>query len=557
MDGACSSDTMDFLVCYGEDTFVIKVGSSDELLSSIRQKFSISESIQLKLKVYNNDWNEWVNISLHELKGKEKLKVFTDTLPGLDVFEIPWTSPVTGSSAESSFLDSDVAEALEGGDDLSSEISSPSTSHQEMDQLLSQQLPSTPQAATQQEVEHPSSIEKNVSSAALKPMRSIGSSSFTLQRREIPLKPWPSKFEIPVTSMSHTLRCSLEKGIFPNERLRRQLIQVLYDKMTEYERYPTKRQYDDVACALVETFPHLAHNIPCAKPYDFWKVKLSDKFRNERKHLLGAALPARKKIKISPSGHTLMNADETKGLGEDERSVEMHQKFMKQELLKKKINMAKVRELMDVTFWHRRKSIIETRLMVSNLLEKYPALKDYQELQREFQRITASETPISSLKTNMQTMAKDIRRVMLTKKKEKVIQLNLQDIVSSDPAREKDLEITSAVFLLPYLFSKSSSLINHYEKRNDIQDASPCLLWEGDSPLAATSLAIMAEGEIFGRSSNAMEALATLIATYWVFDMAYPKQDKDFFNFCEVALLKLTSVQPTRQTSNMLIKLRC
>lgn len=59
------------------------------------------------------------------------------------------------------------------------------------------------------------------------------------------------------------------------------------------------------------------------------------------------------------------------------------------------------------------------------------------QLQREFQRITASETPISSLKTNMQTMAKDIRRVMLTKKKEKVIQLNLQDIVSSDPAREK------------------------------------------------------------------------------------------------------------------------
>lgn len=55
-------------------------------------------------------------------------------------------------------------------------------------------------------------------------------------------------------------------------------------------------------------------------------MKLSDKFRNERKHLLGAALPARKKIKISPSGHTLMNADETKGLGEDERSVEMHQK---------------------------------------------------------------------------------------------------------------------------------------------------------------------------------------------------------------------------------------
>lgn len=48
--------------------------------------------------------------------------------------------------------------------------------------------------------------------------------------------PWPSKFEIPVTSMFHTLRCSLEKGAFPDERIRRQLIQVLYDKMTEYER---------------------------------------------------------------------------------------------------------------------------------------------------------------------------------------------------------------------------------------------------------------------------------------------------------------------------------
>lgn len=72
-------------------------------------------------------------------------------------------------------------------------------------------------------------------------------------------------------------------------------------------------------------------------------------------------------------------------------------RFMKQELLKKKINMAKVRELMDVTFWHRRKSIIETRLMVSNLLEKYPALKDYQEVQSYFSVLTNLQTNVFML----------------------------------------------------------------------------------------------------------------------------------------------------------------
>lgn len=48
-------------------------------MSSIREKFKIPEHVQVKVKAYGSDWNEWVKTSVEERKGKEKLKVFQTT----------------------------------------------------------------------------------------------------------------------------------------------------------------------------------------------------------------------------------------------------------------------------------------------------------------------------------------------------------------------------------------------------------------------------------------------------------------------------------------------
>lgn len=56
---------------------------------------------------------------------------------------------------------------------------------------------------------------------------------------------------------------------------------------------------------------------------DYWKTKLSDKFRNERKHMkdLGISQPV-KRMKKSPGGHAVHH--EHCPDGEDEHSMHMH-----------------------------------------------------------------------------------------------------------------------------------------------------------------------------------------------------------------------------------------
>lgn len=65
----------------------------------------------------------------------------------------------------------------------------------------------------------------------------------------------------------------------------------------------------------------------------------------------------------------------------------------------------------------------------------------------------------------------------------------------------------------------------------------------------------MAEGETFGTTTNILNGLATLMATYFAFDMAYPKESKDFFVFVDAVLLKLSG-KPTRTVTNLLSKLK-
>ncbi|KAJ8036248.1 hypothetical protein HOLleu_20164 [Holothuria leucospilota] len=289
---------------------------------------------------------------------------------------------------------------------------------------------------------------------------------------------------------------------------------------------------------------------------DYWKVKLVDKFRNERKFLVSAE----KEPVKSPSGHVLSTSNDAQ-LGEDEHSVEKHQSWMKQECQKKKPDQKKkkkIRDLMELTFWHRRKVIISERTMVVNTLELYPALKDSYELQEEFERIPGERALSASLKANLSEMSKKIMKIVEKKNREKVSKLNLglHLAVAVNDSEKKDLEVAAAAFMLPVMFKTSNVIIKYESGEQRKGDGAPCLLWKGESPLTAESSLVRAEGEEFGQTKNIFEGIATLTVTYWTFDMAYPSKENSLFNFLEVALFKLRSSKPCRQTSNMLMKMK-
>ena len=62
--------------------------------------------------------------------------------------------------------------------------------------------------------------------------------------------------------------------------------------------------------------------------------------------------------------------------------------------------------------------------------------------------------------------------------------------------------------------------------------------------------------EALANATTLLEGLTLLVETYYVFDMKYPKDAKDVFNFIECCLLKMKAVKPSRCVSTALIKLQ-
>lgn len=192
---------------------------------------------------------------------------------------------------------------------------------------------------------------------------SRGSIKRTTERVKVEYQPWPAKFELPVQNMSPQLKASLAENKFPSDKLRKHLVQVLYDAMSLYGRSPTRDQYEEVARELVKTYPVLAqHSIPSAKPYDYWKMKLSDKFRNERKNSTVDKGVKKTKVKKTPSGRVILQSQGSSG-GEDSASIQMHISWMQAESKKKSPDVQKVNELMEVTFKQRRDDILRKMLV--------------------------------------------------------------------------------------------------------------------------------------------------------------------------------------------------
>ncbi|KAJ8048975.1 hypothetical protein HOLleu_01504 [Holothuria leucospilota] len=111
-------------------------------------------------------------------------------------------------------------------------------------------------------------------------------------------------------------------------------------------------------------------------PQDYWKMKLSDKFRNERKNRPVRGQTNERKVKVQKTSSGRL-VPQSRQPGEDTESIATHINFrqigrwMQQESSKQSPDWKKVQGLMQVTFLTRRDDI---KMMVREVKEKYPFL---------------------------------------------------------------------------------------------------------------------------------------------------------------------------------------
>ncbi len=119
----------------------------------------------------------------------------------------------------------------------------------------------------------------------------------------------------------------------------------------------------------------------------YWKTKLSQKFRNEKKRHHKNNELAQPKKRIKPAGSsTNANKNAHSNMwgvkhylpdrpdGEDNATIARHQEAMKSESKKLRQDLAKVRLLMDLTFADRRKRIVTDLCRIKDLQLEYPCL---------------------------------------------------------------------------------------------------------------------------------------------------------------------------------------
>lgn len=71
-------ENIKFLATYNDDSVVIEVQSNDQIVTALQQKFNLPANCLVKLKVFDKDWDEWVNKQPSEICDKDRVKVKTE-----------------------------------------------------------------------------------------------------------------------------------------------------------------------------------------------------------------------------------------------------------------------------------------------------------------------------------------------------------------------------------------------------------------------------------------------------------------------------------------------
>ncbi|XP_035986263.1 uncharacterized protein LOC118559847 [Fundulus heteroclitus] len=224
-------------------------------------------------------------------------------------------------------------------------------------------------------------------------------------------EPWPKEFIIPPFSLE--TEGQLQRGnseyahnqtrLTPSSKMLSDILERLAEKIFSYKAYPTDADLSDVAEALTRKHPCLRQPDSFNESYG-WKLKLKSKMCNYRTQLRShglsselmvntlksksredaAPFPA-KNVKKARRGETNYYPQPS---GDSPENLEQERVSLLTEI-KIRNNERTVREKMARTFQFRRQEIVDQKPTIENLMERWPALFQMEEVDAEFLRVTA------------------------------------------------------------------------------------------------------------------------------------------------------------------------
>ncbi|XP_038144333.1 uncharacterized protein LOC119785654 [Cyprinodon tularosa] len=224
-------------------------------------------------------------------------------------------------------------------------------------------------------------------------------------------EPWPKEFIIPPFSLE--TEGLLQRGnaeyaqnqtrLTPSSKMLSDILERLAEKIFSYKAYPTDADLSDVAEALTRKHPCLRQPDSFNESYG-WKLKLKCKMSNYRTQLRSDGLSSElmvntlksksredatpfpaKNVKKARRGETNYYPQPS---GESPENLEKERASLLTEI-KIRNNERTIWEKMARTFQFRRQEIVDQKPTIENLMERWPALFQMEEVDAEFLRVTA------------------------------------------------------------------------------------------------------------------------------------------------------------------------
>ncbi|CAL8257329.1 unnamed protein product [Arctogadus glacialis] len=220
---------------------------------------------------------------------------------------------------------------------------------------------------------------------------------------------WPRQFPIP--RFSYDTECQLQRGnaeymrsqtrLTPSSKMLSDVLEKVAESIYAYTPYPEDSDFSDVAEALTKKHPCLKEPGSYNESYG-WKRRMKMKMANYRTQLKahgtsaevtvnslksksqGDSYPAKnvKRPRRAEANHfPSLPSGETTGSLEQERVSLLTE-------LQKKNNRQTIKEKMAKTFGYHRQEIVHKQPSIEDMLERWPALFQMEEINAEFMRVT-------------------------------------------------------------------------------------------------------------------------------------------------------------------------
>lgn len=364
---------------------------------------------------------------------------------------------------------------------------------------------------------------------------------------------WIKRFIVPTRFSKSTMKC-IEAGIL-SSHARDEIINSLATCIMLYTTSPTAVERRRVCQRLVETHHTLKDSV--GSGYDSWARKLTDKFKNlhrsDRAEKAGIKLQPIKRAKVD-------EVDEMFPTSTDLEVYDRHNTKMHTDYLSGKWSVSSISSLMEETFYERKKYLKGNP--VAQAMDQFPWLKEPALIMKEFSLYTGKD-PAAFQSSWLEIEEKVLKYAEIEDKKK--IKSLIKEYKSSEYQNTPDRKTTYALLILSALFlqrgqTSDSFFIPFEGEVLDIEECISSLPYKhpyvaafGKDKNCLTDTMLVIERATTIHTPNLATAVHCAFCSYYIFDIVYPRNNKNMMLFLEHLVYKVKSSAPLSTTVTIVI----